>query len=88
MRDAYHNEFYGRAMEQAALLRAGRLEAADIVNPAEEIESIGRGEKRELANRLAVLLLHPLKRRFQPGFRRTAKIPSRSSAPGRTPPSA
>ena len=69
MSDAYQQDFYAWAMEQAALLRAGRLDAADIENIAEEIESMGRGEKRELVNRLTVLLMHLLKWNFQPGFR-------------------
>ena len=30
---------------------------------------MGRGEKRELVNRLTILLLHLLKWHFQPGFR-------------------
>jgi Domain of unknown function DUF29 len=33
---------------------------------AEEIESVGREERRELVNRLAVLLLHLLKWAYQP----------------------
>ena len=66
---AYERDFYGWANEQAALLRAGRLGEADIANIAEEIESLGRGEKRELANRLAVLLAHLLKWQFQPALR-------------------
>jgi hypothetical protein len=65
----YDRDFYAWANEQAALLRAGRLDAADIVNIAEEIESMGRSEKRELVSRLAVLLQHLLKWRFQPDFR-------------------
>jgi hypothetical protein len=69
MADTYQDDFYGWAMEQAALLRAGRFSAADIQNIAEEIESMGRGEKRELVNRLTVLLLHLLKWHFQPSFR-------------------
>ncbi len=40
MSDAYETDFYAWAMEQAALLRAGRLDAADIANIAEEIESM------------------------------------------------
>ena len=44
--------FCAWANEQAALLREGRFSAADIANIAEEIESMGRGEKRELVNRL------------------------------------
>jgi hypothetical protein len=42
----YDRDFYAWANEQAALLRAGRLTEADIENIVEEIESIGRGEKR------------------------------------------
>ena len=65
----YEQDFYAWANQQAALLRAGRLTDADIANIAEEIESMGRSEKRELVNRLAVLLLHLLKWEFQPGLR-------------------
>lgn len=62
----YDRDFYAWANEQAALLRAGKLSAADVEHIAEEIESMGRSEKRELVNRLTVLLLHLLKWRFQP----------------------
>jgi Domain of unknown function DUF29 len=65
----YDTDFHAWANEQAALLRAGRLSEADIENIAEEIESMGRSEKRELVSRLTVLLLHLLKWRYQPGFR-------------------
>ena len=68
-KSAYETDFYGWANEQAALLRAGRLDAADIENIAEEIASMGRSEKRELVSRLAVLLTHLLKWRHQPGGR-------------------
>jgi hypothetical protein len=62
----YDRDFYAWANEQAALLRAGRLAEADLENIAEEIESMGRSEKRELVSRLKVLLIHLLKWRFQP----------------------
>lgn len=65
----YTEDFYAWANQQAALLRAGKLEAADIAHIAEEIESMGRGEKRELINRLAMLLMHLLKWQYQPGLR-------------------
>ena len=65
----YEADFYGWAMEQARLLRAGRLTEADIENIAEEIESMGRSRKSELVSRLAVILLHLLKWQFQPGLR-------------------
>ena len=68
----YDTDYYGWALEQAALLRAGRLAAADIENIAEEIESLGRSEKRELVNRLSFLLLHLLKWQAQPTHRGTS----------------
>ena len=66
---SYEGDLYGWAMQQAALLREGRLAEADIANIAEEIESLGRSEKRELVSRLKVLLAHLLKWQFQPGHR-------------------
>jgi hypothetical protein len=65
----YDTDFYGWANQQAALLRAGLLAEADIAHIAEEIESMGKTEKRELVSRLTVLLLHLLKWRFQPAGR-------------------
>jgi len=65
----YERDFYAWANEQASLLRAGRLSEADIENIAEEIESMGRSEKRELVSRLKVLLIHLLKWQFQPALR-------------------
>jgi hypothetical protein len=65
----YDSDFYGWAYQQAALLRNGDLTHADIANIVEELESMGRGERRELTNRLAVLLAHLLKWQVQPGLR-------------------
>jgi len=62
----YDSDFYAWAMQQAALLRTGMLASADVENIAEEIESMGRSEKRELVGRLVVLLTHLLKWRYQP----------------------
>ena len=45
---------------------AVNLSETDIAHIAEEIESMGDAEKRELVNRLTVLLLHLLKWRYQP----------------------
>jgi len=65
----YDQDFYAWANEQAALLRAGNLSAADIEHIAEEIESMGKTEKRELVSRLTVLLAHLLKWQYQPDRR-------------------
>jgi hypothetical protein len=65
----HEQDFYAWANEQAGLLRAGRLSEADIEHIAEEIESMGKSEKRELVSRLTILLLHVLKWQFQPSRR-------------------
>ena len=65
----YDNDFYAWSNQQASLLRAGKLDQADLDNIAEEIESMGRTEKRELVSRLTVLVLHLLKWQFQPLLR-------------------
>ncbi len=67
--ELYEEDFYAWANQQAELLRAGKISEADIEHIAEEIESMGKGEKRELASRLNVLLLHLLKWQYQPGRR-------------------
>ena len=64
----YERDFYAWTEEQAALLRAGQYTFADIENIVEEIETMGRGENREMVNRLAVLMMHLLKWEFQPVF--------------------
>jgi hypothetical protein len=46
----------------ASHLRTGDFERVDLENLIEEIEALGRSEKRELRNRLEVLLAHILKR--------------------------
>jgi Domain of unknown function DUF29 len=65
----YDQDFYAWSQEQARLLRSGRLAAADVAHIAEELESIGRGKKRELIGRLALLLAHLLKWQHQPALR-------------------
>jgi hypothetical protein len=41
MTGLHDNDFYAWTQEQASLLRAGKLNAADIEHIAEEIESMG-----------------------------------------------
>ena len=65
----YETDFHAWANEQAELLRSRHLDQAELDNIAEEIESKGRSEKRELVSRLSVLLMHLLKWRFQPALR-------------------
>ena len=65
----YEADLYAWTQHLAALLRARRADAVDWDNLAEEIESLGARDRRELESRLAIILLHLLKWQFQPGRR-------------------
>jgi hypothetical protein len=66
MTTSYETDVVAWAHAQANLLRAGNFAALDTAHLAEEIEAMSAKEKRELRNRLAVLLMHLLKWQFQP----------------------
>jgi hypothetical protein len=68
----YDEDFFEWTRRSAELLRAGQLDQADIEHIAEEIESMGKSEKRELVSRLTVLLTHLLKWQNQPVLRGTS----------------
>jgi uncharacterized protein DUF29 len=61
----YEADYAQWCAEQGALLREGRLSDLDRENLADEIESLGRSDKREIRKRLGVLLAHLLKWQFQ-----------------------
>ncbi len=65
----YDQDFVAWTEQQAALLRANDLSAIDREHLAEEIESVGASERREMRRRLARLLQHLLKWRYQPDLR-------------------
>jgi hypothetical protein len=60
-KELYDRDFYEWTRCNAALLRAGRFEEADVERIAEEIEDMGRSERRGIEGRLEVLLTHLLK---------------------------
>jgi Domain of unknown function DUF29 len=68
----YDEDFAAWAEEQAALLRAGRLTQLDAANIAEELEDMGRSDRRELRSRLEILLAHLLKQQ-QPELYETSR---------------
>ena len=63
---SYDKDFYAWALENAELLRQKKFEEIDIENIAEEIESMGKSNKRSLFSHLSVLMAHLLKWKFQP----------------------
>ena len=62
----YENDHDAWALNQAALLRAGQLDALDIGHIADELEEIMGNNRRELHRRFRVLIGHLLKWQFQP----------------------
>ena len=68
----YEEDLYAWSQEQAALLRARQYDAIDWDRLAEEIEWMVGRDRRELKNRLRLILLHLLKWQGQPGKRGTS----------------
>ncbi|MDX2254168.1 MAG: DUF29 domain-containing protein [Pseudanabaenaceae cyanobacterium bins.39] len=66
---AHDRDFYAWTQNQAQLLRAGKFDVLDIQQIAEELEDMGRAEKRALESRLEVLIMHLLKWQYQPNLR-------------------
>lgn len=62
----YQTDFQHWIEEQSALLKGKQFERLDIGHLVEELESMGARDRRELINRLAVLLAHLLKWEYQP----------------------
>jgi hypothetical protein len=65
----YDSDFHEWASRTAEMLRAGAVEESELGHIAEEIESLGISQRRELLSRVRVLLIHLLKWRLQPGLR-------------------
>jgi len=66
---AYDADLYLWTQEQARLLREGKVSEIDAENIAEEIDSLGKKDLRELRSRLTVLLAHLLKWQHQAASR-------------------
>ncbi len=65
---AYEDDFFAWTRDQARLLREGKLTLVDVENVAEEIDSMGKSDRRELESRFVVLLTHLLKWEVQTEF--------------------
>jgi Domain of unknown function DUF29 len=65
----YEQDFCLWTQTMAEALRSGNWSQLDLENLVEEVESLGRSDKRELQSRLTVLLMHLLKWQFQTEMR-------------------
>lgn len=64
--EVYTTDFYQWCLTTAALVRAGQWNDIDPDALAEELESLGKSQVREVQSRLTTLMLHLLKWAFQP----------------------
>jgi hypothetical protein len=62
----YDTDFYAWTQAQAAALRGKEWAALDVENIAEEIDSLGRSDRRAITHQLERLLTHLLKWAYQP----------------------
>lgn len=62
----YESDFYSWTQEQARLLRSGQLDALDVANIIEEIETRGRSERASLKSAYRLICSHLLKMMVQP----------------------
>jgi hypothetical protein len=65
----YGGDFYDWTIQTSRLLRAGRISEVDLEQIAEEIEDMGKSDRRALASHLKILMVHLLKWRYQPTHR-------------------
>ncbi len=68
-RSLYDRDFVGWTGQIAAALRQGDWAAIDVENLIEEVEALGKSDRRAIKSRLEVLLMHLLKWQFQPEAR-------------------
>lgn len=64
LQNLYEQDFVAWCEATVAQLKAGQLDQLDIENLIAEIDSLGKRDRRELKNRLIVLLAHLLKRMY------------------------
>ncbi|MBU0499954.1 MAG: DUF29 domain-containing protein [Gammaproteobacteria bacterium] len=65
---SYNQDLYTWAQEQAALLRERRFDQIDLEHIIEEIEDMGKSEKRALESFFETLLMLLLKWQYQPAY--------------------
>ena len=69
MSKLYETDYFAWTKSTAAALRDGRVCDIDLAEVAEEIEDLGKCERRALESALCQLFLHRLKWDYQPNLR-------------------
>lgn len=70
----YDQDFYSWIAHNVALLRRGQLSEIDAEHIAEELESMGKRDLRQLRSRLQVLIMHLLEWHHQADLRSKSSV--------------
>jgi hypothetical protein len=68
--DLYEHDYHAWVQDQVRALRERRIEDVDWENVAEEIEGLGKSDKRSLRSQMARLVEHLLKLQYARGLSR------------------
>ncbi|MEY2831696.1 MAG: hypothetical protein RLZZ574_954 [Cyanobacteriota bacterium] len=80
MREKYLTDFNSWISQTAQLLREHRWHEIDLPNLIEEVEDLGKSERRGITSQLIRLLLHLLKWQYQPQRRSDSWLDSITDA--------
>ena len=62
----YEKDFYAWILATTELLKTKKFDDLDVEHLVEEIESMGKSERRQIMTRLGILIAHLLKWQYQP----------------------
>ena len=80
MNETYFTDFSHWIGQTAQLLRERRWQEIDVTNLIDEVEDLGKSERRGIASQLTRLLLHLLKWQYQPQRRSDSWLDSITDA--------
>ena len=80
MSETYSTDFSDWTRQTAQLLRERRWHEVDLANLIDEVEDLGKSERRAIASQLTRLLLHLLKWHYQPQRRSDSWLDSITDA--------
>ena len=69
MYPSHDKDFYAWTQATVGLLKSKKFDALDLDNLIEEIDDMGKSEKRSMVSRIAQLIGHLLKWQYQSGLR-------------------
>lgn len=67
--EVYEQDFHRWLQANVEIIRLGNVNDIDAEHIAEELDAMGKRERRELVSHLTILLAHLLKWEFQPSHR-------------------